>query len=36
MSENSAAHTGAHRDITAKSGDVLVSCRGLKKSFGDR
>ncbi|WP_231443102.1 ATP-binding cassette domain-containing protein [Brevibacterium zhoupengii] len=36
MSENTTAHTGMHRDISAKSGDVLVSCRGLQKSFGDR
>ena len=36
MNENSSAQTGAHRDISAKSGDVLVSCQGLQKSFGDR
>ncbi|RBP65722.1 polar amino acid transport system ATP-binding protein/putative glutamine transport system ATP-binding protein [Brevibacterium sanguinis] len=36
MSENTTARAGAGRTISAKQGDILVSCRGLQKSFGDR
>ena len=35
MSSNN-PRTGGHRTITASIGEVLVSCRGLQKSFGDR
>lgn len=36
MSETNGQSTGSHRVITAAIGEVLVSARGLQKSFGDR
>ncbi|MFK0002722.1 amino acid ABC transporter ATP-binding protein [Paenarthrobacter sp. NPDC090522] len=36
MSDVQAPRTGAVRTISATTGDVLVSARGLQKSFGDR
>lgn len=36
MTETSGPQTGGTRPITASIGEVLVSARGLQKSFGDR
>ncbi len=36
MSVTSGPQTGSIRPITASNGEVLVSARGLQKSFGDR
>ncbi|MCM1011293.1 MULTISPECIES: ATP-binding cassette domain-containing protein [unclassified Brevibacterium] len=36
MSETGTVPSGSGRRITAAKGEVLVSCQGLQKSFGDR